>query len=52
MGASSTFNVGDLTPYVEDEEDGDYLMAIKTLMIKSTSPLSNQVKKRSLRHET
>ena len=25
MGVSSTFNVGDLTPYLEDEEDSDDL---------------------------
>ena len=27
MGISSTFNVGDLTPYLEDEEEGDELRA-------------------------
>jgi len=27
MGVSSTFNVGDLTPYLEDKEDGDNLRA-------------------------
>jgi len=27
MGASSTFNVGDLIPYLEDEEEGDDLRA-------------------------
>ena len=27
MGISSTFNVGDLTPYLEDEEQGDHLRA-------------------------
>jgi len=25
MGVSPTFNVGGLTPYLDDEEDGDYL---------------------------
>jgi len=25
MGVSPTFNVGDLTPYLDDEEDGDDL---------------------------
>jgi len=27
MGVSPTFNVGDLTPYLNDEEDGDDLKA-------------------------
>jgi len=27
MGISSTFNIGDLTPYLEDEEESDNLRA-------------------------
>ena len=27
MGVSSTFNVGDLTPYLKEEEEGDHLRA-------------------------
>ena len=28
MGVSSTFNMGDLTPYLDDEDDSDDLRAI------------------------